>query len=144
VLRHGSRGIETDRRVAAYARLASAAGPEPVWALELERAGSLERMHEAVRASMTEHSAAPLVAAAADYQSPYPARVAEAWDAAFHPTRPDLADRVREHLDGRPERWLRLLRSGTTLYGLLAELEAEAAAGGGTGPATASPPEPGP
>jgi hypothetical protein len=125
VLRRGGGVIGTDRRIAAYARLAAAAGPEPVWALELERAGSLERMHAAVRASMAAHSDAPLQEAAAGLETPHPERVAEAWDAAFQTTRPDTAERVRTLLDGYPERWLRMLETGVTLYGLLAELEAE-------------------
>ena len=123
VLRRGGRNIETDRRVAAYARLAASAGPEPVWALELERAGSLEAMHEAVRASMAAHSDAPLREAAAGFESPRPERVTEAWDAAFHVPRSDVADRVRVHLDGHPERWLRMLETGVSLHALLAELE---------------------
>lgn len=123
VLRRNNRALQTDRRIVAYARLAEAAGPEPVWALELERAGSLERMHEAVRASMNEHSDEPLRAAAADVARPDPERVAGDWDVHFQQTRPDTADRVRRHLDGRPERWLRLREPGITLSGLLAELE---------------------
>ncbi|MBS2535403.1 hypothetical protein KGQ20_21805 [Catenulispora sp. NF23] len=47
-----------------YAALAAAAGPEPVWALELERVGSLDRVIPDVRASMATGSAAPLTAAA--------------------------------------------------------------------------------
>lgn len=129
VLKRASRVITTDQRIAAYARLAAAAGPEPVWALELERAGTLEKMHEAVRASMAEHSDAPLIAAAADLQTPRPERIAEPWDAAFAPRRPDTAERVRALLDGHPDRWLRLLEPGATLEGLLAELEADAATG---------------
>jgi len=123
VLRRGSRVITADQRIAAYARLAAAAGPEPVWALELERAGSLEKMHEAVRASMASHSDAPLIAAAAGIETPRPERIAEPWDAPFGPQRPDTADRVRAHLDGHPERWLRLLEPDMTLDRLLAESE---------------------
>jgi hypothetical protein len=122
VLRRSNRSLQTDRRIAAYARLAAAAGPEPVWALELERAGSLEHMHEAVRASMAEHSDEPLRAVAEGTVPAEPARVAEAWDAAFQPARPDTASRVRTRLDGRPDLWLRLAEPGTTLYDLLATL----------------------
>jgi hypothetical protein len=121
VLRRSNRSLQTDRRIVAYARLAAAAGPEPVWALELERAGRLEHMHEAVRASMSEHSDAPLRAAASGVERPAPERVTVVWDADFQAVRPDTADRVRTHLDGRPERWLRLAEPGTTLQGLLAE-----------------------
>ncbi|ACU76393.1 hypothetical protein Caci_7569 [Catenulispora acidiphila DSM 44928] len=123
VLRRSNRSLQTDRRVVGYAHLAAAAGPEPVWALELERAGSLERMHEAVRASMSSHNDEPLQAAAAGIARPDPERITELWDAGFQQTRPDTADRVRKHLDGRPERWLRLAEPGTTLHGMLAELE---------------------
>ena len=123
VLRRSNRSLQTDRRIVAYARLAEAAGPEPVWALELERAGSLERMHEAVRASMNAHSDEPLRARREGIARPEPERVSAEWDAGFQPSRPDTAERVRRHLDGRPERWLRLAEPGATLYGLLAEFE---------------------
>jgi hypothetical protein len=121
VLRRSNRSLQTDRRIVAYARLAAAAGPEPVWALELERAGSLERMHEAVRASMAEHSDEPLRAVAVGDTRPEPERVGGDWDAAFQPSRPDTGDRVRALLDGRPELWLRLAEPGVTLDGLLAD-----------------------
>jgi hypothetical protein len=125
VLRRSNRSLQTDRRIVAYARLAAAAGPEPVWALELERAGSLERMHEAVRASMSAHSDEPLRVAATSIARPDPERVTAGWDADFHPSRPDTAGLVRAHLDGRPELWLRLAESGskTSLPGLLAEFD---------------------
>jgi hypothetical protein len=51
-------------RWAAYATLARAAGPEPVWALEQERAGRLEKMAEPVRASMATGAVAPILAEA--------------------------------------------------------------------------------
>jgi hypothetical protein len=123
VLRRSNRSLQTDRRIVAYARLATAAGPEPVWALELERAGSLEKMHEAVRASMSEHSDEPLRVAATGIARPDPERVTAGWDAGFQPTRPNTADTVRRHLDGRPERWMRLAEPGVTLHGLLAGFE---------------------
>lgn len=123
VLRRSNRSLQTDRRIVAYARLAAAAGPEPVWALELERAGSLERMHEAVRASMSAHSDEPLRVAATSIARPDPERVTAGWDADFHPSLPDTAGLVRTHLDGRPELWLRLAAPGTSLHGLLADRE---------------------
>lgn len=132
VLRRSNRSLQTDRRIVAYAHLAAAAGPEPVWALELERAGSLEQMHEAVRASMSAHSDEPLRVAASSIARPDPERVAAGWDADFHPSRPDTADRVRAHLDGHPELWLRLAEPGsepgsqTSLPGLLAEFDGAA------------------
>jgi len=124
VLRRSNRSLQTDRRIVAYARLAAAAGPEPVWALELERAGSLERMHEAVRASMSAHSDEPLRVAATSIARPDPERVTAGWDADFHPSRPDTAERVRARLDGRPDLWLRLAEPGAAphgLHGLLAD-----------------------
>ena len=121
VLRRSNRSLQTDRRIVAYAHLAAAAGPEPVWALELERAGSLEHMHEAVRASMSAHSDEPLRLAATSIARPDPERVTAGWDADFHPSRPDTAELVRAHLDGRPELWLRLAEPGTSLHGLLAD-----------------------
>jgi hypothetical protein len=51
-------------RLFAYAQLARVSGVEAVWALELERAGSLAAMHPAVRASMETGSAVPLLEAA--------------------------------------------------------------------------------
>lgn len=51
-------------RWAAYATIARMAGPEPVWALEQERAGTLARMDGPVRASMAVGSEAPILAAA--------------------------------------------------------------------------------
>lgn len=51
-------------RWAAYATLALTAGPEPVWALEQERVGTLSRMADPVRASMSSGSVAPILEAA--------------------------------------------------------------------------------
>jgi hypothetical protein len=51
-------------RWTAYATLARTAGPEPVWALEQERVGTLSRMAEPVRASMSTGSVDPILAAA--------------------------------------------------------------------------------
>jgi hypothetical protein len=51
-------------RLFAYAHLARVSGVEAVWTLEMDRAGSLEAMHPAVRASMTAGSAVPLLEAA--------------------------------------------------------------------------------
>jgi hypothetical protein len=50
-------------RLRAYVRLAELAAPEVAWAVELTRAGSLERMMPVVRASMAEGTAQPMVAA---------------------------------------------------------------------------------
>ncbi|WP_194898678.1 hypothetical protein [Catenulispora pinisilvae] len=51
-------------RWAGYATVAGTAGPEPVWALEQERTGSLARMAGPVRESMSTGSVAPILAAA--------------------------------------------------------------------------------
>lgn len=50
-------------RLAAYVKLAEMSAPEVVWAVELERAGSLERMMPQVRASMMAGTADALLAA---------------------------------------------------------------------------------
>ena len=50
-------------RLRSYVRLAELAAPEVAWAVELARAGSLERMMPAVRASMAEGTAQPMIAA---------------------------------------------------------------------------------
>lgn len=47
-----------------YGALAESAGPEPVWALELQRAGTLDAALPQVRASMAACAAEPLVEAA--------------------------------------------------------------------------------
>jgi hypothetical protein len=62
VLSAGS-DLGPEARLAAYIRLAEMTAAEVVWAVELTRAGSLERMIPAVRASMAEGTAAPLIAA---------------------------------------------------------------------------------
>jgi hypothetical protein len=51
-------------RWAGYATLARLAGPEPVWAVEREHAGSVARMAAPVRASMAAGSPDPILAAA--------------------------------------------------------------------------------
>jgi hypothetical protein len=51
-------------RWAGYATLARTAGPEPVWALEQERVGTLVRMAEPVRRSLATGDVAPILAAA--------------------------------------------------------------------------------
>jgi hypothetical protein len=60
-LRRLGRHIEEPQVLDAYARLAVTAGPELVWDLELERAGSLDAMLPPVRASMASGSAEPLL-----------------------------------------------------------------------------------
>ncbi|MEZ0112660.1 hypothetical protein ABH920_006683 [Catenulispora sp. EB89] len=59
-LRHCNRYLEAPARRIVYGLLAETAGPEVVWALDLERAGSLEKMDARVRASMKVGSGEPL------------------------------------------------------------------------------------
>jgi hypothetical protein len=103
-----------------YGALAEAAGPEPVWALELERTESLDAALPQVRDSMAACSAEPLVDAAR--QTPR-----RHWIDALEPEafggqllRADaeldrvghfpLEALVAAHLDGRPERWREVAR----------------------------------
>ena len=109
--------IEGPGLLACYARLAELAGLEPVWALELDRAGSLERMHPAVRASMAAGDAEPLHAGARvppeAGPEPVPGRRTDA--VLDDPLAWPLEDAVRARLDGRPERWravVKVLMSG--------------------------------
>ncbi|MBS2537505.1 hypothetical protein KGQ20_32605 [Catenulispora sp. NF23] len=55
--------LEPDTLLRAYLRLAEMSSPEVVWAVELARSGSLGAMMPAVRASMADGSAEPLVTA---------------------------------------------------------------------------------
>jgi hypothetical protein len=66
VLRRVNRSVSPAMRWTGYATLARTAGPEPVWALEKERAGRLKRMAAPVRESMSTGSVAPILAAAED------------------------------------------------------------------------------
>lgn len=98
-----------------YGALAEAAGPEPVWALDLERAGSLDAVLPCVRASMAVGGAEPLLEAAR--QAPR-----RSWTDLLDPEQSGcqalrgeaeldrtghfpLETLVAAHLDGRPERW---------------------------------------
>jgi hypothetical protein len=100
--------IEGPGLLACYTRLAELAGLEPVWALELDRAGAIERMHPAVRASMAVGDAGPLNppasrADAPDEPTPVPGRRCES--VVDDPLAWPLEDAVRRELDGRSERW---------------------------------------
>ena len=64
LLRDAGPELPDQARLFAYAHLARISGPEAVWALEMDRTGSLEAMHPAVRASMAAGSAVPLLEAA--------------------------------------------------------------------------------
>lgn len=96
-------------RLRLYARLAELAGPEPVWALEVKLARTLDRMDETVRASMTSGDAAPLLAGAAEPLPEAENAVPETWPEP-PPRDPGWtrAELVRDALDGRADRWLLL------------------------------------
>lgn len=66
--------LTADTRLRAYVRLAEMSAPEVVWAVELTRAGALERMMPEVRASMAAGTAEPLFAAARDDKAAAAAR----------------------------------------------------------------------
>ncbi|WP_194897354.1 hypothetical protein [Catenulispora pinisilvae] len=100
------RGL-SEQRLPAYLRLARLAGPEPVWSTELDYAGSLEIMHEAVRMSMATGDLAPLVAAADTVKDPGPPSPQPNQGSL---TDWPLEDAVRSHLDGRKRRWRTVLR----------------------------------
>ncbi|WP_194896817.1 hypothetical protein [Catenulispora pinisilvae] len=63
--------LEPETLLRAYLRLAEMSSPEVVWAVELARSGSLGAMMPAVRASMADGSADPLVAAVRKITSRY-------------------------------------------------------------------------
>lgn len=109
-------------RILADAMLAEAAGVEAVWAMELDRAGTLESMAPHVRASMGTGDAEPLIQAARaaaaeqaeeledddlDDDDPLlnPPRTLAGLDDPF--SRP-LEALIRSRLDGRLDRWLHL------------------------------------
>lgn len=94
-------------RLRLYARLAELAGPEPVWAVELERVVVLDRMMPAVRASMASGDTAPLVLAVA--QTPLdaiPGPADDRWSRTSDGRTPE--EIARAAFDGRPDRWLAL------------------------------------
>jgi hypothetical protein len=95
-------------RVRLYARVAELAGPEPVWAIELERVGALDRMMPAVRASMASGDMEPLARAVEET----PLEVApDAGEDQWWSTPPGgrTPDGIaRPAFDGRPDRWLAL------------------------------------
>ena len=64
LIRDAGPELPIEARLFAYAHLARISGLEAVWALEMDRAGLLEKMHPVVRASMAAGSAVPLLEAA--------------------------------------------------------------------------------
>ncbi|NUR29037.1 MAG: hypothetical protein HOV83_24880 [Catenulispora sp.] len=111
---------DEDTLVCAYGALAFAAGPEPVWALELQRAGSLEQALPAVRDSLLTGTADPLVDAARKVPRRHWLDAVGDEDRRYQALRTDAElDRIghfpREalvaaHLDGHPERWRAVAR----------------------------------
>ncbi|MBS2533375.1 hypothetical protein KGQ20_11385 [Catenulispora sp. NF23] len=130
--------VEPSMLTCMYAALAEAAGPEPVWALELRRAGTLEQAMPEVRASMAACSAAPLIEAAR--RTPRRHWIDTLDDDGFGcqllRTEAEL-DRtghlplealVAEQLDGRPDRWRAVARRLAAAAGPVEAVMAEAAA----------------
>ncbi|GAA1952972.1 hypothetical protein [Catenulispora subtropica] len=111
-------------RWAGYATLARAAGPEPVWALEQERVGRLEKMAEPVRASMATGDVTPILAfaeavpltiGAAGTAMELGAPVIEPWP---------YTELIRRHVEGSPDR-VRAVGTLRGWWGTEAELGAE-------------------
>lgn len=126
VLREAIDEFDEPEEMAAYMLLAEVAGVEAVWALDLDREGSLDVMDPHVRASMATGDAEPLLAAAramavdegtaeslADRASDTSSEPAAfAWsrteEELDHPLDRPLENLIRTHLDGRVDRWLEL------------------------------------
>lgn len=107
--------FDAPEEIAAYALLADIAGPEAVWALDLDRSGNLDDMEPYVRESMATGDAEPIYAAARavpvrEDEAPEPE--ATKWprtdDTLDHPLHRPLENLVRSRLDGHVERWLEL------------------------------------
>lgn len=100
--------IDPGHRAQAYASLARLTGPEPVWALELKRVGTLDRASASVRASMAAGDIGPLLEAADLEGVPSylrPLLGTEPADPAAEAAPVNTAELVRAELDGRPDRW---------------------------------------
>jgi hypothetical protein len=119
-----------------YGALAEAAGPEPVWALDLERAGTLDAVLPQVRASMAVGSAEPLLEAAARTPRRHWIDVLDAEQFGCQGLRAEaeldrtghfpLEAQVAAHLDGRRERWAevarRLAAGAVPVQGVIADV----------------------
>ncbi|MBS2532973.1 hypothetical protein KGQ20_09315 [Catenulispora sp. NF23] len=100
-------------QAAAYVLLAEVAGVEAVWALELDRVGSLDYIADQVRESMATGDAAPLIAEAEahpvlDTIAAYYAEPLRTEAALDQPPTDPMTRLIRSRLDGRPDRWLAL------------------------------------
>ncbi|WP_228564358.1 hypothetical protein, partial [Catenulispora rubra] len=95
LLRDAGPELPFQARLFAYAQLARMSGPEAAWTLEMDRAGSLEAMHPAVRASMAAGSALPLLEAA----------VADPYRGMHHDAVSSVAALRREELLDWPFPW---------------------------------------
>jgi hypothetical protein len=110
-----TRRVDKDTLTCAYGALVAAAGPEPAWALELDRTGSLDQALAPVRASMLTGTAEPLVDAARGIPRKHWVDTLTDEHFAHQLLRSDaeldrtahfpLEALVAAHLDGRPERW---------------------------------------
>jgi hypothetical protein len=98
-----------------YGALAGAAGPEPVWALELDRVGSLDQALAPVQDSLLTGTAEPLIEAALEVPRKHWIDALSEEQFAYQLLRSEaelgrtghfpLEALVAAHLDGRPERW---------------------------------------
>jgi hypothetical protein len=84
MVRYAGPELGPEARLAAYVRLAEMTAAEVVWAVELARAGTLEQMMPAVRASMAEGTAAPLIAAHRENTAKPQRRITEKHDPGDH------------------------------------------------------------
>jgi hypothetical protein len=135
------RYLGPDTTAILYGRLAEGAGPEPVWNLATQAAGSIDDVGPFVRASMADGTIKPLLMAAetaADMHLPGVTAPDPDHPCTPHPDDPacwPLEDAVRQHLDNSPERWRimvrRLMEAGPLEYAQLVDLVQEVGAGAG-------------
>ena len=128
-----------------YGALADAAGPEPVWALDLERAGRLDAVLPQVRASMAAGGAEPLLEAARQTPRRHWIDVLDPEQFGCQGLRAEaeldrtghfrLEALVAAHLDGRPERWAevsrRLAAAATPVEAVIADVAGVASGASG-------------